>query len=157
MRGFGGDGATRRHQPKRILRRNRCIDLLPARSNDLCTELPPPDYTFAFALVLPGHPLRGRRNDPSSATMAIVGTRITRNATTLTAIPRTRKATAPSTLVLTTTATAPMTHARHPLLTIVLPSRSITITHTSVLARLRHRTHRAYSGISLLTGAPQLQ
>src|SRR5258708_12104021 len=51
----------------------------------------PPDYTFAFALVLPGHPLRGRRNDPSSATMAIVGTRITRNATTLTAIPRTRK------------------------------------------------------------------
>src|SRR5260370_32015189 len=140
MRGFGGDGATRRHQPKRILRRNRCIDLLPARSNDLCTELPPQDYTFAFALVLPGHPLRGRRNDPSSATMAIVGTRITRNPTTLTAIPRTRKATAPSTIVVTTTATAPITHPRRPLMKILLPSRSRTIPQTSVLTRRRHRT-----------------
>jgi hypothetical protein len=54
---------------------------------------------WPFALVLPGHPLRGRRNDPSSATMAIAGMRITRNATTLTAIPRTRKAIAPSTIV----------------------------------------------------------
>src|SRR5260370_37732172 len=133
MRGFGGDGATRRHQPKRILRRNRCIDLLPARSNDLCTELPPPDYTFAFALVLPGHPLRGRRNDPSSATMAIVGTRITRNATTLTAIPRTRKATAPSTIVVTTTAPAPMTPARRPLIRFVFPSRPLMITRTAVI------------------------
>src|SRR5258708_10786000 len=138
MRGFGGDGATRRHQPKRILRRNRCIDLLPARSNDLCTELPPQDYTFAFALVLPGHPLRGRRNDPSSATMAIVGTRITRNATTLTAIPRTRKATAPSTIVVTTTATAPMTHPRPPLMQIALPTPPTTFIQTS---RLLWRLH----------------
>jgi hypothetical protein len=65
--------------------------------------------------------LRGWKNHPTSATMATAGMTITRNATMLSAMPKTRKASAASTAVITTTATAPMTQARHPVMTMVFP------------------------------------
>jgi hypothetical protein len=50
---------------------------------------------------------------------------------------RNRKANAASTAVVATTATAPMTHARHPVMTIALPPRSIAIPRILPLREMR--------------------
>jgi hypothetical protein len=74
--------------------------------------------------VLASYHLRGWKSQAISTTMETAGMTISRNATMLTAMPRTRKASAASTAIITTTATAQMTRARHPVMTMAFPSES---------------------------------